>query len=437
MILELNNLLMTAGLIVFAYISWRKIETGIYAIILLLPLYLVRANVFGIPTTALEVGIYILSIIWFIKNYRLGLFNKTISRILSDRLLLAGIFLLLAGAIISTVLSSDLKTSAGILKGWFFDPFLFFLILIPIVDSVKKRINVLKAISVSGLLIAIISLFYWYGFLSGGVSYDFRLHGFYTSPNYLAMYLAVPFIIAIWFHFRASGREKYFWLGAALVMAIPIYLTYSYAAWIAIFFSVFAMAYSLLKGLSLAKKSFLLAACFLAFVLLAASQAGTAKFENLKNLSYRSSTNSRLMIWRAAWMIGKDNPVFGIGPGNFQKYYLDYQKRFTEPYLEWAVPQPHNVLLAFWLETGILGLLGFILLLYWFFKKGISAYKKSRSISAEWINLGGNAGVAMLLFSVMAYIVIHGFFDTTYWKNDLAVIFWVVVGLMLAGEENS
>ena len=141
------------------------------------------------------------------------------------------------------------------------------------------------------------------------------------------------------------------------------------------------------------------------------------------------------MIWRAAWMIGKDHPIFGIGPGNFLKYYLDYQKRFSEPYLEWAVPEPHNIFLAFWLEAGILGLSGFALLLYWFFKKGIFEYKKARPGSAR--HGSKDISATILLISLMAYILIHGLFDTTYWKNDLAIMFWVIIGTMLIDNENN
>ena len=68
------------------------------------------------------------------------------------------------------------------------------------------------------------------------------------------------------------------------------------------------------------------------------------------------------------------NPLFGIGPGNFQNKYLEYQKYFP-PYLEWSAPQPHNIFLAFWLESGLLGLAGFVIIAFCIF----SAIIKKRS----------------------------------------------------------
>lgn len=471
----MQNLAIFSGLIFFAYFSWRKIEYGIYAIVFCLPLYMVRLNIFGIPSTALELGIYILFIIWLAKNYRFVKLNK----IIPDRLLRIGIFLLLAGALISTVFSHELKTSAGILKGWFFDPLLFFVILVSIIKNCGQATSALKVFSISGLAVAAVSLFYWLGFLPNGVSYDGRLSGIYVSPNHLAMYLAAPFIIAVWFFLKNSlslknlnipsypqgsptrfclhggalaspdatknklasfkvyanrlnlllGKEKYFWLVSAFVMAAAIYFTYSYAAWLALFILFIVSFYFLFKETHFRKKVLLFA--ILLFAILLVGQSGTGKFENLKNLSYRSSVNSRLMIWRSALAIGRDYPVLGIGPGNFQKYYLDYQSRVlgTEPYLEWAVPQPHNIFLAFWLQTGILGLAGFIVILFWFFKSGILILKKCR--------LGGIRDTAIILLSAMAYILLHGLFDTTYWKNDLAMIFWLILGLAAVVKEEA
>lgn len=399
------------------------IAWGIYLIIFSLPAYLLRLNVFGIPFTALEILIYALFVAWLIKNppfFFPKKFKEYFRGNFYNKILITGIFLLLLGAAASAIFSSDLKTSFGILKGWFFVPLLFFIVLVSSIGSYQQTINLLKSFFVSGIAVAIISLIYFFSPSSGGLSYDGRLLGFYLSPNHLAMYLAPALIIGVFLFCcpRISGAEKIFLLAALPVIFIPFYLTYSYAAWTALAFSFFLLLYLLVKKLPLGKKFLLLAACGLIFLAVAFGQTNTDKFKNLKNLSYRSSLNSRLMIWRAAWLIGKDHPLLGIGPGNFQKYYLDYQSRVlkTDPYLEWAVPQPHNIFLAFWLETGVLGLAGFILLLFWFFGAGLDNFRKNKPLSA-------------FLFSLMAYTLIHGLVDTTYWKNDLSVIFWIIIGL--------
>ena len=136
--------------------------------------------------------------------------------------------------------------------------------------------------------------------------------------------------------------------------------------------------------------------------------------------SPRSSLESRLMIWQSAWTIIKDHSLIGIGPGMFQKYYLDYQAKFP-PYLEWAVPQPHNIFLAFWLQTGLLGLIGFIWLLFRFFE----SVTPNRSDTPQKIS----KKLSLVLMAAMIYILIHGLVDTPYWKNDLSIIFWLLIAL--------
>jgi len=116
----------------------------------------------------------------------------------------------------------------------------------------------------------------------------------------------------------------------------------------------------------------------------------------------------------------KNNFIFGIGPGNFQNKYLEYQKYFP-PYLEWAVPEPHNIYLAFWLQSGIIGFTGFIILIFSWLKK----------ITKEILNNQKNSHILAVSLGIMTYILIHGIFDTTYWKNDLSLVFWIIFSMAL------
>jgi O-antigen ligase len=139
----------------------------------------------------------------------------------------------------------------------------------------------------------------------------------------------------------------------------------------------------------------------------------TAKFQDFVSFDDRSSLASRVMIWESAGKILTDNYVLGIGPGNFQAKYLEYQK-FFPLYLQWAVPHPHNIFLAFWLSTGLIGFFSFLGILYLFFRKSIPGIKFNDAVNV--ISLG-----------IIIYFLLHGLVDTTYFKNDLAVIFWLAI----------
>ena len=378
------------------------ISFGIYLIIFSLPLYLLKVELWWVPFTLLELMIYGVFIVWFfskIKKHKVSGFRFQVSGYKYP------ILLIFIGLTISTLFSADIQISAGIWKGWFLAPLLFFIVFINKIKTAEQIKTTLISLTLSGFLLALIGLWYWF---LGDLTYDGRLKAFYLSPNHLAMYLAPILILS----FGLWGFIKNKWQRIVLFIIyfsilIAIYLTYSYGAWLGLIGAgVFMLIVKYLSTRRLIV--FILLLIFLIFF-----QLQTPKAQNLFNFS-RSSLESRLMIWRAAMEIIKDHSLIGIGPGVFQKYYLEYQPKF-EPYLEWASPQPHNIFLAFWLQTGLIGLIGFIWLLIQFFKISFRQLLVTR--------------YSLLITGSMIYILIHGLVDTTYWKNDLSIIFWLIIAL--------
>ncbi len=390
-------------------------------LLILLPLYLVRFSVFGIPTTLFEALLYIVFFIAGLRASRGGALKELFS-LPQEKLFRAGLLLLVLGAVLSATLNPTLH-SFGILKGWFFDPLLMFLLIRNAGDNARR--GLFPAYAISGLCVALVALGY---VLLGSLTYDERLRAFFESPNHLAMYLAPAMLIAFANfqfsifppkadppsadNFQASRAKRLFWILCFVLCAFVLYLTKSHGAW----FGVFG---ALVLGLFVPR----LTARFRVIVIVIVIVGGALTpflavrfWPNLQNtfhISERSSASSRMMIWRSAFAIVGDNALFGIGPGNFQNRYLAEQKNYP-PYLEWAVPQPHNLYLAFWLQTGLLGLIGFLLLLWWFFKKTLN----------NW-----TLDIRYLAFVVMLYILLHGTVDTLYWKNDLSVVFWALLAL--------
>jgi len=80
---------------------------------------------------------------------------------------------------------------------------------------------------------------------------------------------------------------------------------------------------------------------------------------------------------------------------------------------------PHNIFLNFWLEIGLLGLMAFIWTIVSFFRKGFNTL---------WTN--HNSLIQIGIMSAMTCLIIHGLIDVPYFKNDLAVLFWILVALI-------
>jgi O-antigen ligase len=368
-----------------------------------LPAYLVRFLVFGIPTNILEILI-ILTIIAYLVEYKRppSEFYRNHKAIVWAA---AAIFI---GLVTSMLVNHNYTSSLGIIKGWFILPLAFAWVAFMEAKSRKNVENVYKWLYSSTFWVAIVGLAYY---SAGQLTFDGRLQAFFNSPNYLAMYLAPGIVIAFsqaQSTIRETKSRNFLYLLAAslAIILISFYLTYSYAAWAAVVASLLMTAIIKNKE-KIDFKKISIAAAVIIFIFL--SQWNSQKFMDFRTLGERSSLESRIMIWSAAEKIISDNPFWGIGPGNFQDKYLEYQKYFP-PYLEWAVPHPHNLYLAFWLYGGTLSLAGFLALLFFWFREAIKKEKNSL-----WA----------ISFAIILYFLLHGLVDTTYFKNDLAVIFWL------------
>ena len=417
----------------------------ISATIFFLPLYLLKIKIFFVPFNILEIIIWLVFVFWLKKKIEKNKIRE-IGEIGGAREILLPALLVLLGATLSTLLSENIIVSAGILKSWFLAPMAFGLMVYMEVRDEKNAKRLFGALFVSAAVVALIAIFY---FVFGRMTFDGRLSAFYLSPNHLAMYLAPGFLIGLFFMksskaelssgptplFQRGVKKTAVFCGLALI-SVALYLTYSYAAWIAVII-VTGIWWLAISGKR--KKMLTYGLIFLLLIaILFFSQLGNEKFSNLLSLE-RSSLHSRLMIWRAALEIAKDHPIFGVGPGMFQKYYLDYQSRFSVQYLEWAVPQPHNIFLAFWLQTGILGLFGLLWLLVVFFRRTIKqagvmfsccgTHRPAASSNSPHCENTTPACFSLILAGLMFYILLHGLADTTYWKNDLAIMFWTIIAI--------
>ena len=81
---------------------------------------------------------------------------------------------------------------------------------------------------------------------------------------------------------------------------------------------------------------------------------------------------------------------------------------------------PHNLLLATWLETGLLGLVGLMAALVLVGTGLVRALRESQT-----------RPIAAVLVGSWFVILAQGLVDTPVWKNDLFVLFWLLVAVCL------
>jgi O-antigen ligase len=377
--------------------------------VFLLPVYMVRFTLLSFPTNALDVLMVAGIAIYLMHLFSERGFSGSLQSVWKGagyELLAFG--LILIGLALSMIWAQNYRTGLGVIKSWFVLPFLFSLILLLRAKENERLADEMMTSYFygAGIVSALGAVF----ILLNKLTYDGRLTLFFRSPNQLSMFLAPALMIGIYSLIIKSDLKSkdaaLIWGGSALI-ALNLLFTFSYGAWLACGAGLLTLFYIASKKRI---KTILFALVIFGIVGVFSS---IPKIQDLISANNRSSIDSRSMIWQASVLIAQRNPFFGIGPGNFQNTYLNYQKYFP-PYLEWAVPHPHNIFLAFYLEAGFFGIAGFIWLILIFLAKSKKAMQDHRL-------------TASLYISLMAVILVQGFFDTTYWRNDLAVFFWVLI----------
>ena len=210
-----------------------------------------------------------------------------------------------------------------------------------------------------------------------------------------------------------------------IVASVVVFIsTQSFGGALAIVAAGFWMLFFVSLNLKKRPATFYFTAIFigLCLVLFFITVLNSGKIDRLLVGSSQSSINSRLPIWKASFDILKNNWVLGIGPNSFLSEFHLMQKKLGLNLDFLVVPQPHNIYLAFWLEGGILGFMGFLWIVKNVFNNLIHKLKLENQGGLRWlaIGLGGS------LIAILA----HGFFDTPYFKMDLAYYFWMIILLI-------
>jgi len=168
--------------------------------------------------------------------------------------------------------------------------------------------------------------------------------------------------------------------------------------------------------------------------------------------SKKWSSSVRVIIWKESFEIIKDNPIFGTGLRSFKTAILPYH---TATWME-TFPHPHNIFLMLWIETGILGLLAFVWLIgTWVYivlrptsppdrasgrrqSSHVNGAKDERSATAKaTADMRATWDVRRIVWLIpLVVILVHGMVDMPYFKNDLAIQFFLLAALATTLSHN-
>lgn len=400
-------------------ISWsergrRLITKAILWLPLALPLYLIRFRIGPVPTTFLEL---ILLVILVKFTFLAGVegWKKGWHRAAGWRPLL------LIWAIVTffaVCISPHVWAGLGLWRAYILEPLLIFIVLQATVVTEEQKRQVERA-----FLFVVIPLVVWavvQFFTGNGIPHPWdvsiaagrRATGPYPFPNALALFLA-PITAYAFARWMSEPRKK-FPLFIFALGTIGILLARSDGGLIA---TLCVVALCLL-GARWGRR--LLVVTVSAGILLFAisSSIRTVLWHELTFQGW--SGRVRVWMWQETWQMLKDQWFTGAGFGGYPTVIDPYhKKRFIEIF-----QYPHTIVFNFWSETGLLGLLAF----------GAIVGKWIKERIATWRAYGYTQ--AMIFLAPLIAILVHGLVDVPYFKNDLALAFWIFAFLAMRTFQN-
>jgi len=394
---------------------------GVAVLAALLPAYLLRTAISlpgtglpGLPTTLLEILFLELFAVWLFTDGLKKDAWRPLGRWASP------LALILIGAVAGSLISPDPRAAAGLLRAYFIEPVLFFVVFADVVRNAGRRLAVLAGLGACLLvvgLIAIIQKETGYGIPNPVWQAEAtrRVTAFFGFPNAIGLYAAPVIILmsgwAVALFRSPEPRLRLLAAGPAVAAAlgcVAVLFAVSEGAIIAVAAGLVCLGL-MTKPLRAPTLILIIAACLTVSLYRPALNYASGI------VSLRDDSGSvRLIIWRETAEMLADHPVFGAGLAGYRQIIAPYhQARHIEIFM-----YPHNFVMNFWSEIGLIGLAGFVWILIKFFNDVVGALRRRRG---GWLH--------RTLIAAMIAVLVHGLVDVPYLKNDLAFLFFILIGL--------
>lgn len=304
---------------------------------------------------------------------------------------------------------------------YFFSAFMF------IRNESEYKVS-LVALSLSSIPVIIIGSISYIYFLLGKEFFidayrmeNSRFIGSFQDPNLCALYFILVFFVSL-LNFKVLKNIflRCLMLGLSILSFIIILLTMSRGGWLA--FTGAILIYIILNIRSFKKESLLMFIPIVIIVLMSINLDYKLQQGKITNdlvsrvqisLNSESDDIDRIQLMKAAFKMGSENFFFGVGKGSFP---LNSYKYLSEDSIQYERQQiPHNTLLGFYSQQGLVGVLTFIILPAFILYAIIKSRRKQN----------------LYLIIVFVAFFIHSM--TINIENSRFI--WYILGLMLAGEK--
>ncbi|MBI4592384.1 O-antigen ligase family protein, partial [Candidatus Uhrbacteria bacterium] len=408
----------------FAILTWSDLHKGLFLLVAVLPSYLLRTEIFGFPTTLLELLVITFLVIWLIKRGHEQWFSIKLSATHLLPLLIVTV------ATVSLFVAPDRLAALGIWKAYFFEPILLFFVLkYELSQGGFSGSRLFQSLSLCALVLSLIVIFQWLTGMGIPIPWDIerRVTSVFDYPNALGLFLGPIVVIAV-LHLchperakRAEGSQvspssrslhfarlwpgfgrddkKLFWFMVTVLSITAIILAQSEAAIVSIVATLLITGF-LNQKTRIFSSSFLVLFVFFVFL-----------FPPLltKLILQDYSGSVRLSQWSETIDMLRDHWFFGAGLSGYPTVFEPYHQATHFEIFQY----PHNIILNIWVELGLLGLVGFGWLIYSVLSSlrgdpSKGSTKQSSKI-ASLTSVARNDG--MIAFFALLQMTVHGLVD--------------------------
>ncbi len=338
--------------------------------------YLLIALAFLLPLTV-SIANTIIAIICFLWLFS-GDYKAKYNQIMSSKLMIASIVFYCLH-VIGMLWTEDLQWGLHILhKMW------YFLLLFPILFNIVQRKYIKYYINAFLLAIAfteIISYLIWFEIISplrhGSVNNPtpFMSHISYNPILAFAIYLVYH---DIFFKINLTGLKFFLYSFFAVTMTINMFITGGRAGQVAYFLVLGILIFQFFKNQKI--KSLFTVVLLIPVIFITAYQSSHIFHErvdlalnNIINYEIKRNTSIGLRITfnTNSWEVIKENPIIGVGTGDFPSQYKKINLMNT-PQLR-TTTNPHNMYTLITMQLGLIGLISMLSIFYYQIKLSFSA----------------------------------------------------------------
>ncbi|MEO9254426.1 MAG: O-antigen ligase family protein, partial [Tepidiformaceae bacterium] len=206
-----------------------------------------------------------------------------------------------------------------------------------------------------------IGIFHWRTILIDSDGYSYRSNATFSDPNHLARYFAVCMSLAVGLILTSGPRRTTVYLAIpALVLGLAaIMATGSRSGWaMLLLVTGLVVLCSPIARYTKAKLVLVSGGGFVAMLALLLMQGG-GNAERVRSLANPiTALGQREFLINAGWHMFLDNPLIGVGSGNYQHALLISYRHLIPIWAE--VTLSHTSIITILAETGIVGLLAFL-----------------------------------------------------------------------------